>query len=100
MKTEKLDRLLSLVCHDAHCDMYQGIVYPPKCTCGLDAARAELNKIKKELLNLKVENSAWSATFQKYQSWKANGIKGKVIDSVVSDYEKLKKSFDQSRGQQ
>lgn len=51
-----------------------------------------MNKKQLELkvYELELKLLIWSATFQKYESFKANGRHGKILDLVIKDYHTCK----------
>lgn len=49
-----------------------------------------MNKKQLELkvYELELKLLLWSAVFQKYESFKANGRHGKILDQLIEDYHK------------
>lgn len=43
-------------------------------------------QLELKVYELELRLLIWSATFQKYESFKANGRHGKTIDQVIRDY--------------
>ena len=59
------------------------------CNDALTIMEQNAKAAQATIKELRIQNLLWSATFQKYESWKANGAAGDVIDQVVTDYRKI-----------
>lgn len=63
---------------------------PHRQNCECDACGI-INRLKQQLAQSEAIVLLWRSTFQKYQSWKANGGESVSLDCIVSEYEQLAK---------
>lgn len=64
-----------------------------------NSAMAEATQpLYQRLIAAEMRVALWSATIQKYHSWKANGVPAKDFpDAIIADYQKLSKLMDTNR---